>query len=108
MHIAEWVRLTAEKAALSPHDAAKLGRPEEAISKAAKELGISKDTAARAVKAESLPDEAKALADEFGLGTVALLRPSPSGWRKSTASWSIWTRPTGACGRLPKTSTAAN
>ncbi len=73
-HIAEWVRLTAEKL---PHDAAVSKRGtvegrgnEGAISKAAKDLGISKDTVARAVAAESLTPEAKAAADAVGLGTV--------------------------------------
>ena len=76
-HIAEWVRLTAEKV-ISPHDAAKIakdgtarGRPEEAIAAAARDLGLSKDTVARAVAAESLPEPVRAAADAAGLGTVA-------------------------------------
>ncbi len=76
-HIAEWVRLTEEKqAAEKPVHGAQVsdkgGRGiEGGISAAARELGITRDTARRAVKAESLSDEAKALADEANLGTVA-------------------------------------
>ena len=71
-HIAEWVRLTAEK---MPHGAVfstvGAGRGNEgAIAKAAKDLGLSKDTVARAVAAESLPTPVKAAADKAGLGTV--------------------------------------
>jgi hypothetical protein len=79
-HIAEWVRLTELK---SPHDAAKSktatnprgsGRQEEAISRASRDLGISKDTVARAVAAESLPEPVKVAADAAGLSTVARAR----------------------------------
>jgi hypothetical protein len=40
-----------------------------AIPKASRDLGISKDTVARAVAAEALPEAVKAAADEAGLGT---------------------------------------
>lgn len=74
-HIAEWVRLTAEKEAervlhgatptggVQPHD--------KAVRKAAKELGVDAATVSRAVAAESLPEPVKAAADAAGLGTVA-------------------------------------
>ena len=75
VHIAEWIRLTEEKLADASHgethQSKKAGQQSGGVNAAARELGISKATAHRAVKAESLPDEAKALADEAGLGTVA-------------------------------------
>jgi hypothetical protein len=49
-------------------------RPEEAISKSAEELGVSKDTVARAVAAESLPQPVKDAADNAGLGTMDRVR----------------------------------
>ncbi|MFY8047909.1 MAG: ParB N-terminal domain-containing protein [Erythrobacter sp.] len=70
-HIAEWVKLTAEKVSHGETPFAGGHQPtEQGIRKAAKELGISKDTAQRAVAAESLTDDVKAQADEMGLGTV--------------------------------------
>ena len=77
-HIAMWIKLTEEKLQ-SHHDGGieskradgKGHRPEGGIEAAARELGIAPTTAHRAVKAESLPADAKAIADEAGLGTVA-------------------------------------
>jgi ParB-like chromosome segregation protein Spo0J len=71
--IVEWVALTAEK---MPHGAAfsKIGAGRGntgTVATAAKALGVSKNTVARAIAAESLPVEAKAEADKAGLGTVA-------------------------------------
>lgn len=82
-HIAEWVRLTEDKqaaerqlhhrgeAVLSDGRMAGHQHRESGISAAARELGIPRSTADRAVKAESITPEAKAVADELGLGTVA-------------------------------------
>lgn len=71
-HIAEWVKLTAEK--VSHGGTPLLGgmQPQEqGIRKAAKELGLSKSSVERAVNAEKLAAPAKVVADEIGLGTVA-------------------------------------
>ena len=70
-HIAEWVRLTAEKVSHggTPLPGGKQPK-EEGIRKASKELGLPKSTVARAVAAESLPESVMALADEANLGTV--------------------------------------
>jgi ParB family transcriptional regulator, chromosome partitioning protein len=57
--IAEWIRLTAEKVssqvATKPHG----GRPGSGVNAAARELGITKDEAHRAVKIDSITPEAK-------------------------------------------------
>jgi hypothetical protein len=47
------------------------GRPENGISQAARELGIPETTVKRAVAAESLAPEVKAVADAEDIGTVA-------------------------------------
>lgn len=74
-HIAEWVRLTAEKVL---HDATPLAggeQPKEkAIRKASKELGVSAATVSRAVTAETLTTEAKAKADELGIEHTEAVR----------------------------------
>jgi ParB-like chromosome segregation protein Spo0J len=64
--VAEWIRLTEEassQVATKPKD----GRPESGVRAAARELGVDKDDAHRAVKVASLSDEAKAAAREHGL-----------------------------------------
>lgn len=70
-HIAEWVKLTAEKVlhGATPPSGGKQPT-EKAIRKAAKELGVSAATVSRAVAAENLDAEVKAVADELGIGTV--------------------------------------
>ena len=53
-HIAEWVRLTAEKVAHGEHPSAGGVQPrEKAISKAAREIGVNRRDAQRAVKIAS-------------------------------------------------------
>jgi ParB-like chromosome segregation protein Spo0J len=70
-HIAEWVRITADKVLHGATPSAGGVQPrDKAISKAAKELGINKSTVSRAVAAESLSDEVKTAANDAGLGTV--------------------------------------
>ena len=73
--IAAWIRLTEEKlqsthgeSIESKREDGRGHRHESGIA-AARELGIPKATATRAVAAESLPAEAKAIADEAGLGS---------------------------------------
>ncbi|MBP0445008.1 hypothetical protein J8J14_09470 [Roseomonas sp. SSH11] len=66
-HIAEWVRLTAEKVAQvgPPTGGAQPG--EQGIRKAAKDLGVKRQEAQRAVKIASIAPEAKDAAREAGL-----------------------------------------
>ena len=68
-HIAEWVRLTAEKE-VSAQSAPKLpGRPQGGINAAVRELGIDRTEAQRAVKIASITPEAREAADAAGLMT---------------------------------------
>ena len=79
-HIAERVRLTAEKVRHSASPLLGGIQPaEQGIRKAAKELGIEERTVRRAVKAESLPPEAKAAARDAGIANnqSALLKVAP-------------------------------
>jgi ParB/RepB/Spo0J family partition protein len=64
--IAEWIKLTE---LISSQIATKLerGRPESGINAAARELGVDKDDAHRAVKVAALSGEAKHVARELGL-----------------------------------------
>jgi len=66
--VAEWIRLTDEKlsqlAKVLPRGR---GQPEGGTNAAAKEIGVGKDEAYRAVKVASLSPEAKAAAIEHGL-----------------------------------------
>lgn len=65
-HIAEWVRLSeivSSQVATKPQN----GRPESGVNKASREIGVSKDDAHRAVKVDSLTQEAKEAAREVGL-----------------------------------------
>ncbi|MFZ0550744.1 MAG: ParB N-terminal domain-containing protein [Steroidobacteraceae bacterium] len=70
-HVAEWIRLTEGKklAQVAPVSAkAKGGRGRrEGIREAARELGIDRDAARRAVKVDSLTPEAKQVARDVGL-----------------------------------------
>lgn len=62
--IAEWVELTGAKAQLAP---LKPGRPDQGINATARELGIDRTEAQRAVKVASLSQEAKEEAIKAGL-----------------------------------------
>jgi len=68
-HVAEWIRLTEKILAVSAQNAPKPqgGRPESGINAASKQLGIERTAAQRAVKVDSLTDEAKEVAKEAGL-----------------------------------------
>lgn len=76
-HVAEWIALTeqAEKERQEKQEVdfsqvakkSKPGRQSGGVNAAAKELGIDKDDAYRAVKVSGLTDEAKATAKEVGL-----------------------------------------
>lgn len=69
-HVAEWIRLTEKKSMeVSSQVETKPigGRPESGVRAAARELGIDKDAAHRAVKVDGLTDEAKEVAKETGL-----------------------------------------
>lgn len=69
-HVAEWIRLTEEsdKLAQVAPVSSKGGRGKESgTRKAARDLGIDRDDARRAVKVASLSEEAKAVAREVGL-----------------------------------------
>lgn len=74
----EWIALTEAKQTNIGATCADIprgrGQPQGGINAAVRELNIPEATAQRAVKAESLPAEAKALADEAKLGTVARAR----------------------------------
>jgi hypothetical protein len=64
-NIAEWIRLTEQSSQL---DTKGLGhRPQGGVNAAARDLGVDKNEAHRAVKVASLSDEAKAAAVEHGL-----------------------------------------
>jgi ParB family transcriptional regulator, chromosome partitioning protein len=72
-HIAEWIRLTEEHQSTqsvsneSKREDGKGHRPESGIRAAAREIGINREDARRAVKTASLSDEAKQMARELGL-----------------------------------------
>ena len=68
-HVAEWIRLSEKILIVSAQNAPKPqgGRPESGINAASKELGIERTSAQRAVKVDSLTDEAKEVAKEAGL-----------------------------------------
>lgn len=72
-HVAEWVRLTEESSRISAQPEQKTeapkkrGRPSVGVSSAARELGIEKEDARRAVKVASLTEEAKETARELKL-----------------------------------------
>jgi ParB/RepB/Spo0J family partition protein len=72
-HVAEWIRLSEKRAAdieavaqVEPRDS-KGKFKESGIRAAARELGVERNTAQRAVKVDSLTDEAKEVAKEAGL-----------------------------------------
>lgn len=69
-HLAEWIRLTEAKreSGVSSQLGTKPGRPESGTASAARELGVSKSQADRAVKIDSIPAPVKAAAVEAGLG----------------------------------------
>lgn len=77
--VAEWIRLTevSSQSAKKPEG----GRPEGGVNAAARELGVEKDDAYRAVKVASLSDEAKEAARETGLddNRSALLEAASKG-----------------------------
>ena len=78
-HVAEWIRLTEESDKVRQVDAVstqvvakipehrKRGRPEGGVKAAAREIGVNREDARRAVKVASLSDEAKEVAREVGL-----------------------------------------
>jgi ParB-like chromosome segregation protein Spo0J len=63
--IAEWIRLTEVSAQLAPKPLG--GRPESGINAAARELGVERTEAQRAVKVASISEQAKQAAIEEGL-----------------------------------------
>jgi ParB-like chromosome segregation protein Spo0J len=65
--VAEWIRLTDEGVSSQLAKKPQGGRPESGINAAAREIGVGKDDAHRAVKVASLSDEAKAAAVKHGL-----------------------------------------
>lgn len=75
-NIAEWIRIVEEEVSAQHGQKPQGGRPEGGISAAARELGISRQDAERAVKVDSLSDEAKEAAHEHGLddNRAALLK----------------------------------
>jgi ParB-like chromosome segregation protein Spo0J len=80
-HAAEWIRLAEEKLSQDATVSSKGGRGHEGgVRAAARELGITKDDAHRALKVASLPAEAKQVAREIGLDNnrSALLKAAAS------------------------------
>ena len=68
-HVAEWVRLVNEKPAQLGPVSAKGGRGHEGgINSASRELGLTRQSAQRAVKIDGLSADAKAAARDAGLG----------------------------------------
>lgn len=65
-NIAEWIKIT-ERVSSQVAKKPEGGRPEGGVNAAARELGVDKDDAYRAVKVASLSDEAKDAARETGL-----------------------------------------
>lgn len=68
-HIAEWVRLTNEKVAQSAPPLGGMQPKESGIRKAARDLGVTRDEAQRAVKISSITPDARVAADAAGLMT---------------------------------------
>lgn len=66
-HVAEWIKITDGLHASQSATHRQAGQQPGGINAAARELGIDKDDAHRAVKIDSLTDEAKAAARETGL-----------------------------------------
>jgi ParB/RepB/Spo0J family partition protein len=64
-HVAKWIELT--EGNVSAQHAPKCGRPESGINAAARELGIERTDAQRAVRVASFTEEAKKAARETGL-----------------------------------------
>jgi uncharacterized ParB-like nuclease family protein len=65
-HVAEWIRLTEQvssQSATKPQG----GRPESGVNAAARELGVDKDDAHRAVKVAAISEPAKSALREAGL-----------------------------------------
>jgi len=85
MSIARWIELVEQKRVISQSEKKPdAGRPEGGVNAAARELGIQKNDAYRAVSVAGLSDEAKDAARETGLDAIAWLfwrrlRPSRSG-----------------------------
>lgn len=65
-NIAEWIKIT-ERVSAQVAQKPREGRPEGGLSAAARELGVDRDDARRAVQVASLSDEAKDAARETGL-----------------------------------------
>jgi hypothetical protein len=65
--IALWVRLNSDRVSSQLGTKPQVGRPESGVNAAARELGIQKNDAHRAVKVAALAPEAKAAAREAGL-----------------------------------------
>lgn len=65
--VAQWVKLRAEKVSAQTEAKPQGGRPESGVRAAARELGLEKEDARRAVKVASLSDEAKQAARTAGL-----------------------------------------
>lgn len=65
--IARWISLTDKKVLSQPATKPQGGRPEGGIRAAARELGVDKDDAHRAMKVAALSEEAKAAARDAGL-----------------------------------------
>lgn len=76
--VALWVELSASRISSQPETKMERGRPESGVNAAARDLGLSKADAHRAVKVASLSDEAKDAAREVGLddNRTALLAAS--------------------------------
>lgn len=72
-HVAEWVKLTAEKVAQNGPPLGGLQPREQGIRKAAEDLGITRQTAQRAVKIAALPQETRDQAREEGWSQTRLL-----------------------------------
>ena len=67
-HVAEWIKLTeAKEVSAQPVSKPKGGRPEGGVKAAARELGVNREDARRAVKVSSLSPEAQEIAREAGL-----------------------------------------
>lgn len=65
--VAEWVKLTEEEVSTQSVSKPQGGRPEAGMKAAARELGIDREDARRAVHVASISDEAKEAAREAGL-----------------------------------------
>lgn len=69
-HIAEWIRLTEQRISSRAGTKSGAGAPERGVRAAARELGITRMTAHRAVKIASISDDARKEAAESGVGLV--------------------------------------